>query len=1196
MTHHRRLSLSILLSFLLLSMFSIGQAKSKPKFEKEDDPAGFEKWFMKSRTPRNTKESAASLLSKATEQKMKLRAEHLRQLQLNRLAGRRPNSVGDASSVWTSLGPSPIVWGTSASESWTGRITTVAVDQTDSTGNTVVVGGAYGGVWRSTNAADPVPGNIKWKALTDDQATLSIGAIAIQPDNGNHIVVGTGEPNSALDSYYGLGLMVSNDAGATWTLVQQTADATPLSFSGKSISGIAFDTRPGHTSNVVAGVASPGTAAGNDDFLRSAIYSSDAGATWHAATINDGGGTLTGSSVMAVVYNPVEDKFFIVVRYHGIYVSTDQGHTFSRLTTQPNSALLSAANCPTATNSATCPVYRAAMAVRYVKPGSETTSADEMYIWMIGFDSSGNTISLNLYQTKNGGAAWTLLDESGIDASTGGDASGADQGWYNLYLGAVPNGAGTDLFAATINIYKCSITTSNPTCAAQPFKNLTHVYDSTCNAFYPNVHPDEHGFDYLGSNPKIAYFGNDGGMYRTLDETKLVTGDCSALNVFDNMNADLGSLTQFIWGSQHPSDPSVLMGGTQDNGTMYVDSTLGLPGTAGWYEVNGGDGGYNWIDATSSATPNYYSAYTGVTVTSCNGSITTCANTTGWNAVVIEGFGFDSVDGDNSAFYTPYILDPQDPTKIIVGTCRIWRGGNTNAAWPDSSLKNSLSHKFNSTLDTACGNDATDNLVSAIAAGGPKTAAGSKVIYAGTGPGARFGGGVFVTKNAGAPGTAPTAWTDISGSINPSGYQVNAVAVDSRDTTGGTAVAGIQGFTGGPGRIWRTTSFGAAWTDITGNLPDVPVNDLLVDPDNSNVIYAGTDIGVFVTSNESTWTEVGPNTVGATGFLPNTTVFHLAMYEKGTDKRLRAWTHGRGAWETILTSTPTGVTVSPASLTFTSNVGVLSAAQTVTVTNNDAVAVTLGTPAFSGTDAADFQIAPLPTCGTTLAASASCILGVQFTPPSAASFAATLSITTSDASTPTLSVTLSGTGTAPTATDFTFDFGTNPTTVSVAAGSSATYNFNIDATPTGAAFNPAITFACSGLPNKTACTFAPASVSSLGAVALTITTVAPSSAAPAKQRADNSHFGSLLAASLAIPGLAFVIPGFSIRSRRKRTWMFLGMMLIVIAFVGMGACGGGSSAPTPNPVPGTTPGTYPVTITGTYGATVHTQGITLTVQ
>ena len=485
------------------------------------------------------------------------------------------------------------------------------------------------------------------------------------------------------------------------------------------------------------------------------------------------------------------------------------------------------------------------MAVRYVAQGAETTSPDEMYIWMIGFDPSGNTIDLNLYQTKNGGTSWTQMSETGINAATGGDASGVDQAWYDVYLGAVPNGAGTDLYAGAINIYKCSVTSSNTTCATNPFINLTHVYDDTCNTFYPDVHPDEHGFDYLGSNPKIVYFGNDGGMYRSLDETTLTVGNCSALNVFDDMNADLGSLSQFIWGSQQPGKPSELMGGTQDNGTMYVDNTIGVPGNSGWAEVLGGDGGYNAIDTTD----NWFATNTYVSIYECPGGWVGC---NAWTPLILDGLGGKTqVDGDASGFYTPFILDPQDQTKIIVGTCRIWRGPATSSSWPNSSIKNALSHKFNSTADTTCGNAISDNSVTAIAAGGAKTASGSKVIYAGTSFGAQLGGGVYVTQNAGAPGSAPTSWTNVTGSINPYGYAVNGIAVDSHDATGGTAVAVIQGFTGGPGKVWRTTNFGSSWTDISGNLPDTPANDVLVDPDNATVIYVATDIGVFVTSDLS---------------------------------------------------------------------------------------------------------------------------------------------------------------------------------------------------------------------------------------------------------------------------------------------------------------------------------------------------------
>ena len=98
-----------------------------------------------------------------------------------------------------------------------GRATAVAIDPADPTGNTIYIGGAQGGVWKSTNAATSIANNVTWSAVTDDQATLSIGSIAIQPGNSNPansvILVGTGEADNSADSYFGLGILRSANGG-----------------------------------------------------------------------------------------------------------------------------------------------------------------------------------------------------------------------------------------------------------------------------------------------------------------------------------------------------------------------------------------------------------------------------------------------------------------------------------------------------------------------------------------------------------------------------------------------------------------------------------------------------------------------------------------------------------------------------------------------------------------------------------------------------------------------------------------------------------------------------------------------------------------------------------------------------------------------------------------------------------------------
>src|SRR5206468_5631497 len=187
--------------------------------------------------------SSAALRHNALQQKSRMRA--LRNLSA---------STGGISGAWVSLGPLPLPSDASGiglqDYDWvSGRATTVAIDPNDPTGNTVYAGGAYGGVWKSINAGNlsPSPVSVNWTPLTDDQATLAIGAIAVQPQLGipnpaNSVVLaGTGETNSSGDSYYGLGILRSADAGQTWVLIPQDASGTH-SFAGLGFSQIAFST------------------------------------------------------------------------------------------------------------------------------------------------------------------------------------------------------------------------------------------------------------------------------------------------------------------------------------------------------------------------------------------------------------------------------------------------------------------------------------------------------------------------------------------------------------------------------------------------------------------------------------------------------------------------------------------------------------------------------------------------------------------------------------------------------------------------------------------------------------------------------------------------------------------------------------------------------------------------------------------
>jgi hypothetical protein len=872
-------------------------------------------WFMRGRVVPG--KSAAALRYRAYQAKMQARAARLARAQAARAQVPQANSAAQPSSVtWTPLGPVPLASDATGDgfqnyNQVSGRATAVAIDPADPTGNTVYIGGAQGGVWKSTNGATGVANNVTWTAVTDDQATLSIGAIAIQPGNTNPaqsvILVGTGEADNSGDSYFGLGMLRSADGGNTWTLIP-SANGGTYSFSGLGATRMAFSTATGQANTVVAAMAA--TAVGEtDDALTTNTYrglytSTDAGQTWTYNALFSGANEAT--SATSVVYNAVAGLFFAAERYHGFYSSPD-GLTWTRLANQPGAAgLLSTTACPQ-NYVATCPIYRGEITV---VPGR-----NEMYVWFISLNPTTDApVDQGIWQTKNGGASWTQIIDSSITNCGDSDGCGVQQGDYNLAVLAVPNGStATDLYAGAINLFKCSITTGNSTCSSAPFINLTHVYGCDPIAALAHVHPDQHALAYtiLSSGADLMYFANDGGIYRALDGfTGLTTGSCSGTNLFDDLNQNLGSMTQFVSFSQHPTDSNTILGGTQDNGSPATSTATTGPS---WGNVLGGDGGFNAIDPN--ATADWFASRPDTGSGTLN--IEECSSAPGCNdnnfAEVVSS---NSVGGDDGGFYFPYILDPQSTTTLLVGTCRVWSGPRLGGTYT------ALSSNFD-TLGAGTCTGGEVNLVRALAAGGPANASGSTVIYAttdGIGPNAPttpVGGNVWVTTNAMAVSGVSSTFSNVTlngpggSSINPNQFPISDVAIDSSDPTGKTAYVTVMGFTGGPGHIWRTTNAGGNWTDFTGTgadaLPDSPANAVVIDP-GAHIIYVGTDVGVFQSPNSApAWTEVGPASNpdgGSSGFLPNVAVTALALFNPGSQKLLRASTYGRGVWQFDLIAVP----------------------------------------------------------------------------------------------------------------------------------------------------------------------------------------------------------------------------------------------------------------------------------------------------
>jgi hypothetical protein len=268
--------------------------------------------------------------------------------------------------------------------------------------------------------------------------------------------------------------------------------------------------------------------------------------------------------------------------------------------------------------------------------------------------------------------------------------------------------------------------------------------------------------------------------------------------------------------------------------------------------------------------------------------------------------------------------------------------------------------------------------------------------------------------------------------------------------------------------------------------------------------------------------------------------------------------------------------LTPTSLTFTSQtVNSTSAAQTITLSNPGNGPLTITGVSIAGTNPTDF--AETTTCGTSLAAAATCTISVTFTPLSAASFSATVSVGDNATGSP-QTATLAGTGIAA-AIDYTVT--TTTPTVSVQPGTPAL--FTIDAAALGGSYNNPVTLSASGLPSGATYTFTPPVITpGLSGATSTLSILTPSLLA----LADHPH------GKLPPPWLAAVLllPWFGVRRVRRRLARarLLTLLLGLASLGALAGCAGGYFGPGPQ--------SYTITVTGTSGTIQHSTTVTLTVQ
>ncbi len=827
---------------LLVSLLQAASAWPLPVFSQEaDNVLARERWFYQRRV------SPLGFIPGAARTSALKELEAIRAQERVRAAAGAMSSKSHALSAtaWTPIGPRP----TSTSGqvgNVSGRIAAVAVNPQNR--DEVYVGGAQGGVWRS------VDGGGNWTPLIDgDPATnepsLAIGSIAIDGTTCNAasapvcqtIYVGTGEQTFSGSSYFGAGILKTTDGGANWTQLGNPPGSPfvgPFSVvvGGARIGSLAI--RPGTsgpTTELLAGVQ---ILINPDNGNASGVYrSTDAGATWTQVA------SASGASGNEVLFDPADSNGNVAYASLGVPsrpgpVGDPQAGIYKSTDGGANFTKLT---LPSPVNTT---------------PGIENVGRVEisigqgvLYASIANATLSSNNV-LGLFRSTDGGANWTHLTTAPNHCTP--------QCWYDHVIQVHPANGNVVYVGGSATAGYFSRTTNG---------GSSWETNANCSGIPVNcLHVDIQSMAIGASGGSATlYVGNDGGVWKAD-----VTNPTAALPLgWVNLNAGL-ELTQFYPSpSIHPTDLHIGFGGTQDNNTQRYT------GAATWTSVTCGDGGWTIIDPSNP-----------------NNVYTTCQNidirksTTGGTPFSFASSDNGIFDTDDVSFIPPFVMDPNNSARLYFGTCRVYRTMDGASSWALISLD----------LSGAAGGGScfsSSGTIETLAV----APSDSNIVYAGTSDG-------VIQRTTNALAASGHVWTDITGNLSTV-RGISWIAVDPANPD--IVYAALSGFSGtgfalpdATRHVFRTTFVNGSatvWTDISSNLPNIPVNTLLLDPAKPGTVFLATDIGVFF-AEDAAPPNTAPTWTTLMNGLPRVAVMGLALHN--ATRTLRAATHGRGMWDLSL--------------------------------------------------------------------------------------------------------------------------------------------------------------------------------------------------------------------------------------------------------------------------------------------------------
>ncbi|MCA9752055.1 MAG: T9SS type A sorting domain-containing protein [Gemmatimonadetes bacterium] len=693
--------------------------------------------------------------------------------------------------------------------------------------------GAYARALRQARALAPERGRAvggEWQAAGPTNVGGRVTAIAVDPTNASRYWIGAADG----------GVLRTTDAGNTWT---------PLldDFGGLSVGALAH--HPSDPGVLLCGTGEANTSGDSYDGV-GILKTTDGGDTWTNLGLPNSqriAKIAWDATNPARIWVAVAGGLFSTGPDRGVYRSTDSGATWSRV--------LFLSDMTSATDVVVDPtngdrVY-AAMWDRLRSPSDRIVSGPNSGIW----------------RSTNGGDTWVEM--------TSGVPTGSDVARIGL---AVAPSQPSRVYAVYSRFNTTSGTYLDDVYRSDNFgTNWSAVSNSSIGNPYSSF-----GW-YFGqirvspTNPSEVYVlgvtlerSTDGGVNwsdRTpihVDQhdlwinpaagASLIAGHDGGVDTSVNSGASWSKkpdlpITQFYAITVDPQLPHRIYGGTQDNSTPRT-----LTGALDdWDVLIGGDGFTVVVDPTNSNTIYGEYQYGGL-------------------SKATDGSNFFSIfygAGDGRAnWHMPFVMHPTEPQTLYAGTYRVHRTTNGGNSW--SAISPDLT-------DGAGGGALVFGTLTtlALAPSAPST------IYSGADDGS-----VWVTTNGG------SSWSNVEAGL-PVRW-VTRVAVDpGDDAIAYVTHSGYREDVFTP-HVFRTTNHGTTWADISGNLPNAPANDLIVDPQDTNRLYVATDVGVYTSADlGGTWTVLGSG-------LPLCVVADLELHDDS--RALVAGTHGRSAFTFDLTT------------------------------------------------------------------------------------------------------------------------------------------------------------------------------------------------------------------------------------------------------------------------------------------------------